>query len=442
MTAPTVYQVSDGITLRVLKAEQFKAGMLSVSVVLPIDRQKTPLTSLLLSVLRRGTEKYPTLADINRRLDYLYGTGLSIRNFYRGDSQIIGFAADLLDQVYLPTSENLTAGVLELIEEILFHPALDENGLLSAKYVESEKQLQCDAIRAQKNNPRSYASDRCRELMLTDEPAGVPVYGSVEEVEAVTSDQLTAHWRALLSEMTFDCFYVGRDKPEKVVTALQQALGAHTAGRSAKNAIRPIIIRHAKTVKRYEEELPVSQGQLILAYRTGTRLDDREFYACTVMNEMLGLSPVSKLFVNVRERLSLCYFCTSHYNAYKGVLMIHCGLSPANRESAEVEILTQVRSIQDGSFTDWELDAAKKSIRNAYRQLEDSPAALENFYFGRTLMDIKISAEHCRAAFDAISREDVIRAANALTLDTVYYLDGTLTGEEGDDCDGEHEFDD
>lgn len=440
MTTPTVYRVSDGIALRVLSTDRFKAGMLSVSAVLPIDRKKTPLTSLLLSVLRRGTVKYPSLADVNRRLDYLYGTGLSIRNFYRGDCQIIGFSADLLDGSYLPLGEDLTDGVLELIEEILFHPCLDENGLLLQKYVESEKQLQIDAIRAQKNNPRSYASDRCRELMMADEPSGAPIFGTEEEILTVTAEELTAHWRSLLGGISFDCFYVGQADAQTLCLALRRRLAEHAAGNPAR-LVEKEFVKCAKETRRFEDALPVSQGQLLLAYRTGTRLGDEGFCALAVMNELLGLSPVSKLFVNVRERLSLCYFCSSHYNAYKGLLTVHCGLDPKNRDLAEAEILAQIDAVKRGDFTDWELDAAKKSLKNAYRQLQDSPMALENFYFGRTLMGVSATAEECRAAFDTVTRPAVMDAANALSLDTVYFLNGTLAGEEGFD-DGEGcEFD-
>jgi hypothetical protein len=148
---PIQFPARDGVKVSVLPANRFKAGMLSVSSVVPITEEGACLFPLLLSVLRRGTEKYPTLADLNRRLDYLWGTGFSIRNYYRGNLQVIGFSADLLDPVYLPSgAEDLLGAVLALIREILYHPVLDPDGLLSARYVESEKELQCDAIRAAK----------------------------------------------------------------------------------------------------------------------------------------------------------------------------------------------------------------------------------------------------------------------------------------------------
>ena len=163
---PREYRVGATGKLMVLSTDRFKSGLLSVSSAMPITPRSACLAPLLLSVLRRGTEKYPTLADINRRLDYLWGTGFSIRSFYRGNCQILGFSAELLDTSYLPEgAEDLTDAALELLEQILFYPVLDGDGLLCERYVESEKEMQIDAIRAAKNNPRGYAMERCRSIL-------------------------------------------------------------------------------------------------------------------------------------------------------------------------------------------------------------------------------------------------------------------------------------
>lgn len=429
-----VYAIRCG-TLRVCRTDQFKTGMLSVSAVLPIKRERVWMTSLLLSVLRRGTVRYPTLADINGRLDYLYGTELSIRNFYRGDSQIIGFSADILNRTFLPNGEDLMGGVLEVMREILFSPLLDEEGLLLSRYVESEKKQQCDNIRALKNNPRAYASERCRSALYENEPCGAGVYGTEEEVMAVTPRQLTEHWHALLSNLTLDCFYVGAEPIDEIRQALEKAFAQVPYGGPLQYA-PTVIVRQAAHVRYVNEMLPVGQSQLLVGLRTGTVLGDDAFYACAVCNELLGVSPISKLFVNVRERLSLCYFCFSQYNAYKGTVLIQCGLDSRDRDRAEQEIFAQLSAIATGNFSDDELNAAKKSILNAYRQIADSPAAMENFYFGRALANINITPEACSRAFAAVNRYDVMEAAKRMTTDTVYFLDGVL-GEKGEESDEE-----
>lgn len=428
---PTVRSVTDALTLRVCRTEKFKAGMLSVSAVLPIERDSVCKTSLLLSVLRRGTEKYPSLEALNRRLDYLYGTELSIRNFYRGDAQIIGFSAELLDAAYLPAGEDTMGEVLDVMSQILFHPLLDADGLLDARYVESEKQLQCDAIRAQKNNPRAYAADRCRALLYRNDPCGAPVLGTEEAIMAITPAELTAHWRQLLAHMTLDCFYVGTEDPDAVASLLSDRLAreltaaSHTLGR-----LRPSAVVATGETLRRDESLEVAQGHLMLGLCTGVTVCDPAYCACMIYNEMLGTSPISKLFVNVREKYSLCYHCASTYNAYKGTILISCGLARENRERAETEITAQLRALAEGDFSEEELEAAKRSLASVYRQITDSPAALESFYFGRALAGIKESAEDCRKRFLAVTREDVIAVAKSIFVDTVYYLDGTLGGEE------------
>ncbi len=428
---PNVYSVNDSVKLRVVHTNKFKTGMLSVSAVLPIRREDVWLTSLLLSVLRRGTVKYPTLEALNRRLDFLYGAELSIRNFYRGDNQIIGFSAEFLDNAYLPEGEDMVAGVLEIMEQVLLHPTLDENGMLLSRYVESEKQMQCDAIRAMKNQPRAYANDRCRELMYASEPCGASIYGTEEQVIAMTAERLTDHWRWLLKQIRLDCFYVGSADAERICELLQKmvqdsVLTPEAPARSVPPRALPSVARPC----RVDESLDVTQGHLVMGFDTGVVIGGDAYYACVLLNEMLGVSPVSKLFVNVRERLSLCYHCASSYNPYKGVILVTCGLSRTNRTRAEKEILKQVRSFARGKFDDRDLDTAKQSLVNAYRQLEDSPGAMEGFYFGRSLVGLEQTPKDCQRAFSAVSREDVIAVAKRVKQNIVYYLDGTLDGEE------------
>lgn len=432
---PTFHQVSRSLTLRSYPTEKFKAAMLSVSAVLPITRENACKTSLLLAVLRRGTTKYPTLAAINARLDYLFGAELSIRNFYRGDSQIIGFSADFLDTVYVPKEEMLLEGILDVITQILFHPLLDENGLLLEKYVESEKKLQCESIRSLKNSPRAYASEKCRALIYENEPCGASVFGTEEQVMAITARELTAHWRSLLEDLRLEAFFVGRDE-EYVLSALREVLVPEwKSGISQENTpvrLHRVFAKPKATPIHATEELPVSQGQLLIGYRTKVTLTEPAFYACTLLNEILGASPVSKLFMNVREKHSLCYHCSSNYNAFKGTLLISCGLEPGNRESAEREIMEQIRALREGDISEEELTAAKKSLENVYRQLSDSPAAMESYYYGRALLDVDASLSNCRERILNITKEEIVEVANGLILDTVYFLNGTLSGEGGE----------
>lgn len=429
---PRIVAKNNALTLRVLKTDKFKAGMLSLSAVLPIHPQSTYLTTLLLSVLMRGTKKYPSLEAINRRLDYLYGTELALRNFYRGDLHVIGFSAELLDSAYLP-EQDLTADVLEVVEEILFHPLLDENGLLLEKYVESEKKLQCDSIRSLKNNPRVYAAERMRTLLYEGEPSGVSISGTIEELEAVTPELLTAHWKRLTSSLALDCFYVGSMDETLLWDCLSSTVGKYTCQddtAKAPCACSPIPMRELRT---FDEEFDAGQSHLLMAWRSDATLNSEGHAARMVLNEMFGASPVSRLFVNVREKMSLCYSCSSAYASFKGTLRVGCGLQRDNREAAETEIKKQFEELASGNFSNEELAAAKKSLSHYLRQLSDSPSALESFYYSRIVANNPDTVENLSRSVEAVTREDVVREANAFSLHTVYFLEGMLNEEETDD---------
>ena len=428
---PNVYEVSPNLTVRACQTKKLKAGMISLSAVLPIEKEHAHLNSLLLSVLHRGTQKYPTIAALNRRLDYLFGTDMTVRNYYRGDRHIIGIAADLLGNDYLPDGVELMEDVLEVMREILFCPRLDENGLFEAHYVESEKKLQREAIQALKNSPRAYAIEHCSAALYENEACGTPICGTEELVDAITPQALTDRWREMIANLALECFYVGPEEP---------AMVAERAGRILSPCLpeypvaRQLPMQIGKTepdkIRRREESLSVAQGQLVIGLRTGTSVEDPDYYACAVANEMLGVSPVSKLFVNVREKHGLCYHCSSHFNLYKGVILISCGLLPQNREVAEREIFKQIEALAGGDFDDGELFSAILSLQNGYRQIEDNPTSLESYYFGRALCGVSDTLAEFASGIESVTREDIIRVARKWATDTVYFLDATAPQEE------------
>ena len=430
---PKSYDLGKTAKLHVCSTDRFKAGMLSVSFLIPVDAETVCMAPLLLSVLRRGTEKYPTLSDINRRLDYLWGPAFSIRSFFRGNCLVVGFTADLLDPVYLPSGgDGIIDGVLELIDQLLFHPMLDEDGLLCRRYVESEKQMQCDAIRAAKNNPKAYAAERCKALLLEGEAGGIPLYGTEEQTMAITREQLTAFWRDLLKNLRPDCFYVGCEDAQVVLNKLEKVFGGRLADTAGVSPHACGTVREGRGICR-SETMPVSQSQLMMVYRCGVQFNHPDHPVCTVLNEMLGNSPISRLFVHVREKQSLCYSCASSYSAYYGTFLISCGLKSESRRLAEREIKRQIQCLAQGDFRPEELEAAKKSLVNTYRQIEDSPSGLESYYFGRALVGSSKSLEERRADFERVTAEDVMRIAQTLTLDVTYFLEGTLVGEGEDE---------
>lgn len=421
--------ISPSLILDAVQTDRFKTETLSVSIVTPMSRELTPLYVLALSTLKRGTEKFPSQKLINKRLDELYATGISIRLDRYGSTNLLGFCAELLGEEYTDGKTDIFDGALDVILQMLFHPLLDEKGHFLARYVESEKDNVCDAIEAQINNPRAYASKRCREIMFEKDDYGAELLGTVEQIRGVTAEALSSAYRDLISDHTFRVFYIGSKSIDEVEKRIKKRILSYLSDAIPERGSTTECSAIIKKIKRVDEEMSLSQGKLVLGFRTGVNVCHGDFYPMLVLSEIYGGSPVSKLFMNVRERLGLCYYCSASYDIYKGVMFVSSGVDPASREMAEMEILHQLDDIRCGKITKGEFDAAVKSLVSSYRAISDLPSTLESFYAGRELFGVCCTVSEFMESVGKVTVEDVIRVADKIALDTVYFLYGNENAE-------------
>lgn len=419
-----------------LQTDRFKTSRLSLFTVLPQTRKTAVLAPLMLSVLRRGCEGYPNLLAIDRRTDELWGSAVQFRDFPYGDRKILGLTMEYVDPAYLPGREDVLPDLSDLVRRMLFCPLTDENGLLSAALVEDEKRLQCEEIEGLVASPRRYAHTHACSLFFEGRPCGIPAGGSVEETRAVTPEELTAFWREWCKTAFFSFYYIGATPPETIAKTLSQAFPVLSEGSAAAptSFLEVLPPRRAETVRRKEEALEISQGHLLMFFQAdGAVWGDERIPAFEVAKEILGGSPVSLLFANVREKRSLCYWIAAYYLNSRGAMLVQCALAPANREAAEREILCQVERLQRGEFTDEELDAARKSLAFYYRTVPDIAGNIESILFRRNMTPEKQTPEEAAARIGAVTREEVVEAAKLFSLDTVYFLTGLKGGEEADE---------
>ena len=424
-------KLSPVLRLSAVQTSQFKTETLSVSMISPIDARRSPASLLALSVLKRGTQKYPTQGALNKKLDLLYATSLSLRSARIGGRSVLGFSADMLSEKYTDPSVDVFGETLDVICQMLFHPLRDDNGNFIGRYVESERTIQCDTIEAQINNPRTYAMKRCGEFMFEGDVYGISLLGTSEQIKSLGDRELAEAYQSLVANSRYEVFYVGARSIDEVESRLREHLLPSITHDQVLSFERNKAWSRGGEVRRIDEEMPLSQSRLVLGFRTGTLICDEDFYSMLVLNEIYGASPVSKLFMNVRERLSLCYQCGSSYDANKGVIFASSGIDSTAREKAEAEILHQLSDIKSGKITRAELKAAKRSLMNHYRSVADSPSNIESFYMGRGEWDLNVSPEEGIKKILRVSVQDVIRVAQKVELDTVYFLRGN--GEEDEE---------
>jgi len=419
-------QIANGISLSYLETEKFKTGFMSVNFIAPLDASAAAKNALIPVILLRGSKKYPNMAEINKKLDYLYASSLSTRNNKRGEMQIFGLKASMIDSSYTMNGEDLVSEVTDMLFDVLLDPVTNGDAF-DASYTESEKKNLTDAINANINNKTYYARQRCISEMCKNERFGIPETGTVDDVAACTPKSVYEQYRYALRSYPMEIFFVGRcdiDALADKLTALFENLE-----RVPQPIPKTEVVRAAANVKHINEDMPVNQGKLSIGFRTGTVIGEKDHLALIMFNEIFGGGVTSKLFMNVREKMSLCYYCSSAPDSNKGIMMVNSGIEVGNRDIAEKAIFDQLDAVRAGDFTDEDQENARLGIVNRYRELSDSASGLESWYLGRKLLGIEGDPDSVAASFDAVTRDEIIAAANKVTLDTVYFLNGTLKGD-------------
>lgn len=429
--------LSPSVTLTVVPSEKFKISYLSMYFSRPLCEKEAAMNALIPEILTRSCKKYPTMLSLGSKLQSLYGASVDPVNTLMGETHVFGLYSAFPENRYAFDGTDILSEVISVISELIFNPLTDDKGGFDESVVESEKNKLCGRIRARINNPAAYAVRRCEEIMCADERFSISPSGSVESVSSVNARDLYNYYKSLIGTTAVNIYYSGSADIEFLAEKFREIFKAFDRPVSA---LPPTEIRRSapEALKTVVEEQPVAQGKLTIGFRSGFCLSDEDYYVFPLVNSLLGSSPTSKLFMNVREKMSLCYYCSSRPNALKGIMVISSGIEVENFDKARDAIFAQIDALKAGEITDFELESAKKSLINAYTELTDSPAGLVSWYLTRSFAGRSDSPEDVVKKILSVTKDEVITAARRLSPDTVYFLKGTLLNAE-DYCQEEQE---
>jgi predicted Zn-dependent peptidase len=255
--------------------------------------------------------------------------------------------------------------------------------------------------------------------MCADEVFGIKRYGTAEQINAVTPESLYVTWQNLLKTAAVEIMYVGDSAPDKAVEVFSAAFEKIDR---APAEINNIVVRTSNGVKRITEEMEVSQSKLVMGFRTGIALGDDDCTAAALMCFVLGGTASSKLFCNVREKQSLCYYCSSRFDSHKGIIIVDSGVEGDNIEKAEKGILKEIEDMKNGVISDFEIESAKMAAVNAFNASNDTVSGIESWYSAQLFNDRFKTIEERSNELNAVTKEEIIKAANKLSLDTIFVL--------------------
>jgi len=415
-------KLQTGVSLTCVTTDKFKSSCLTVNLICKLTRENASLNALLPRVLRRGSKSLPDIAHISATLDELYGTRIEPITRKKGELYALGFYADFPDDRYIPNCENLLENAIDATGELLLSPAM-QDGFLREDYIESEKSNLIDNIRAAINDKRGYSITRLLEQMCANETYGVSKLGTEEDARSITKESLTAHYNDIIKNSEVEIFYCGCATSERVEAALRKSLQNLPIRSTMLPPITDIVFEPiTEHPRQFTDSLDVTQGQLVVGFRMGLPMRIPDYPAIMMFNAIYGDDVSSKLFVNVREKLSLCYYVSSMIDKHKGIMLVSAGVDFTDFDKALGEVLIQLEKVKRGDVTKEEFLVAKRSIISEIKSVLDRPGGLEELYFDSVTASAKYDPLKLCEMVENVTFRQMLAVASGIKTDSIYFL--------------------
>lgn len=414
--------IKDGINLHLIKTDKFKTNLLSVFLTTPLNHETITQNALIPAVLRRGSSNLPTQEAISIELENMYGASFDCGIDKIGNNQILKFYLETINNSYLPKEEDNFKNAIQILLEIAFNPFV-KNEAFDKNYVESEKTNLKQVIEGKKDAKATYALERCIEEMYQDDPYALYKYGKVEDLENINEKKLLEQYKNLISNCKIDIFVSG-DITEDIKEDIIQN----------ENIIKleprkpDFILNNQENRKKQEkqeavvkESMDVTQGKLILGLDILNE-QENDKYIALVYNAILGGTPNSKMFQNVREKNSLAYTASSSYIRQKANVFIKCGIEIENYEKAVGIIKEQIEDMKKGEFSDTDIEQAKVNIIATIKFIPEEQDTELLYYFSQELSGYEMGYEEYIEKVNNVTKEDIINLANKIQINTIYFL--------------------
>ncbi|OPJ56846.1 EF-P 5-aminopentanol modification-associated protein YfmF [Alkalithermobacter paradoxus] len=409
--------LGEGLNLILINTPKFKTNLVSVYMQRPLNRNEVTKNALIPSLLESGSMNFKSQREISKKLDELYGASILCDTSKKGEKSILSFKLAITNDIYI--NENIFIEGLRFLNEIISNPLVENNGF-KKEYVEIEKNNLRDRIRGRINDKNHYSIERCIEEMCKNENFSIHEYGYEEDLDSIDEVSLYNHYKEVIKTSPIDIVVAGNFEKENVINDVKNIFNFE---RSNIITIPKEKIRFdVDSVKNVIDKMDVTQGKIVLGFRTNVDYEDEKYYSLMVYSSILGGGPHSKLFMNVREKESLCYYIYSSIEKYKSIMLIGSGIEINNYDKALELINKELEKMKKGEISDEEINNSKKSLINSINSVKDSLGGLTEFYYSQAISGTKENLSSIIEKINNVTIDKVVDSCQEIKLDTVYFL--------------------
>ena len=395
--------------IKKIETKKFKTNVYALYLTIPLTKENVTYNALIPTVLKRGCEKYNNQLEISKKLEEMYDATFGIGITKVGNNEVLKFYLESLNNNYLPNNEDLSKTSIEMLLNIVMNPYL-VNGKFDDDYVEQEKENLKKVIESRKDNKDTYATNRLLEEMFKEEPYGLYKFGNIDEIDNITSEKLYEKYKELIKNSEKYLYIVGDVEnlniesyniDEKEITISKEF---------------PVKISEKENI--VKEQMDVTQGKLVIGLNTPNNKQE----VIALYNTILGKGANSKLFLNVREKEGLAYSAGSTYLKRNNAIIISTGIEVLKYNKAVEVIKNQLKDMEDGNITEKEMKDAKQFINAGLNLINESSENMIEYRFDKDLYNEEIDIEKYRKKIEEIKKEDIVKVAKQIKIDTIYFL--------------------
>ncbi len=413
--------IAPGVRLCTHKTEQFKTSVVSFNIVTDLG-ENPGKKALLLNLLARTCKAYPTITAMNRRLAELYGAIISPSVRKIGEAQVLSLVLICLDDRFSLENEKILEEGIRLLSGCLFMPDITPEGF-KEENLKREKRLLKEKIDSEKDDKRIYALNTMIKEMCRDELYGAHRLGTKEEIEEATGKELLSIWKDILFKAPIQVNVTGSFDEKKIEETLSALFSPLERKKESILEVHTEFLTESYESRTFTEKQPVKQGKLVIGMRAGMTWEGDNFPAIKLMNAIFGSGTFSKLFMNVREKMSLCYYCAARLDSNKGIITVESGVETENAEKALNAIRNELDEVRKGNFTDETIENAKRSLSDLYGSVYDSVMSINDWMTSCCNKNELTEPSDYAESINAVCREEIILAASMVTEDTVFILE-------------------
>lgn len=381
-----------------ISSNKFSDVSVAIRTQLPLERSTITAYNILVYMLKTKTKLFKTKQALISNLNEAYGMKLACGLSSYGADLILTTRIQYIRSDWIE-EEDYIHKVKEITDQVLFHSVLDEASFEEAKYLYRNKLTRI------LDDPDGLAIYTCLTTLNTNHEISIPIQGSLDDLDQLTLQDIQNVYSA----------YLKADKHILVCGCLDEEMKTYLERMDSSSKLNST--RSLLPILDYQEEIiekNISQSSIALVYATSTDILSEDYYKMFVMNSLLGQSPTSLLFEEVREKHSLCYSISSYLIQFDGALIITLGTNKENIEKAIDLINQQIQRIIDLDFDPELLNTAKKDCIDSLIAAQDYPFS----QIDQRFMDVLLSRDTDRDKkiknIQKVSLEDVSAAAKKL----------------------------